>query len=200
MPIVNHTDWLARHILPHEAEVRRWLSSERVPRTDIDDVIQEAYAVLASLQSVGHIHTPRAYFFQTVKSIILQSIRRAQIVQFDQLAEADGLQVPSEEPSPERVLFGRWDLKRASDLIMGLPPQCRAVFRLRKIEGLTGAQIAARLGIAESTVEKHLTKGLRLFLDAWAAPPGPESKLISITPKETDSHASDHRHRNGKRN
>jgi RNA polymerase sigma-70 factor (ECF subfamily) len=177
------------------------LSSERIPYKDIDDVIQEAYAALASLHSVAHIRTPRAYFFQTVKSIILQSIRRAHIVQFDQLAEADSLQIPSEEPSPERVLFGRHDLKRASDLIKQLPPQCRAVFRLRKIEGLTGRQIAARLGIAESTVEKHLAKGLRLFLDAWANPLTKVTPFdsLSISRNEPIDHAAEQHHRNGKR-
>jgi DNA-directed RNA polymerase specialized sigma24 family protein len=40
--------WIADHILPWEAEVRRWLG--RYTRTlradDIDDLIQEAYARL----------------------------------------------------------------------------------------------------------------------------------------------------------
>lgn len=41
-----------------------------------------------------------------------------------------------------------------------LPPQCRRVFVLRKVYGLTQHEIAAYLRISESTVEKHVAKGL----------------------------------------
>jgi len=39
---------------------------------------------------------------------------------------------------------------------------------LKKIEGLSQREIATRLGIAESTVEKHLAKALLLTRDYMA--------------------------------
>ncbi len=41
-----------------------------------------------------------------------------------------------------------------------LSPRVRAVFLLRHVEGLKQREIARRLHIAESTVEKHIDKGL----------------------------------------
>ena len=40
-----------------------------------------------------------------------------------------------------------------------LPPQCRRVFVLRKINGFSHKEIAERLGVSVKSVEKHLTAG-----------------------------------------
>jgi len=44
-----------------------------------------------------------------------------------------------------------------------LPPKCREVFVLSKIEHLSNAKIAAQLGISVSTVEKHISRGMELM-------------------------------------
>jgi len=44
-----------------------------------------------------------------------------------------------------------------------LPPKCREVFVLSKIEHMSNAKIAAQLGISVSTVEKHLSRGMELM-------------------------------------
>ena len=44
-----------------------------------------------------------------------------------------------------------------------LPPRCREVLILHKFEGLSYAEIAAKLGIAKNTVTVHLAKAMRLL-------------------------------------
>jgi RNA polymerase sigma-70 factor (family 1) len=46
-------------------------------------------------------------------------------------------------------------------LIKALPEKCRIVFQLSRDKGYTQKQIAAELGIAEKTVEAHLSSALR---------------------------------------
>ena len=41
-----------------------------------------------------------------------------------------------------------------------LPPLCRRVFVLRKVHKLSHAEISEVLGVSESTIEKHVAKGL----------------------------------------
>ncbi|WP_160292429.1 hypothetical protein [Sphingopyxis fribergensis] len=45
--------WVGSEILPHEADVRAWLRRTLNPE-DLEDVIQETYCQIASLNDVGH--------------------------------------------------------------------------------------------------------------------------------------------------
>jgi RNA polymerase sigma-70 factor (ECF subfamily) len=60
-------------------------------------------------------------------------------------------------------------LKRA---LAELSPLCRDSFMLRKLEGLSHPEIAERLGISRSLVEKHIVNAMkhcRLRLRDWDA-------------------------------
>ncbi|MBC7168934.1 MAG: RNA polymerase subunit sigma-24, partial [Phenylobacterium sp.] len=43
--------WLAQRILPHEPALRAWLS-RRTAGLEVDDIVQETYAILAGLGEV----------------------------------------------------------------------------------------------------------------------------------------------------
>jgi DNA-directed RNA polymerase specialized sigma24 family protein len=55
-------EWVALHVLPHEAAVRRWLRGALRNPDDMDDIIQEAYCRIAELDTLQHIRNGRAYF------------------------------------------------------------------------------------------------------------------------------------------
>jgi RNA polymerase sigma factor (sigma-70 family) len=157
--------WIADEILPHEPDLRSWLR-RRMPRSfDLDDVVQETYAVLAGLKSVAHISNPRAYLFTTARSVVLQQVRRAQVVSFETVAELDRLEIEHDDFGPERHAVAGEELRRIAGLIMSLPRKCREAFVLRKVQGLSQREIATRMGISENTVEKHICKGLRVLMD-----------------------------------
>jgi RNA polymerase sigma-70 factor (ECF subfamily) len=69
---------------------------------------------------------------------------------------------------PERRVSGREDVERFRQALNKLPPKCRQAFELRKFEELSQRQIAERMGVAESTVEKHLSKALRSIMAEMA--------------------------------
>jgi RNA polymerase sigma-70 factor (ECF subfamily) len=53
------------------------------------------------------------------------------------------------------------DLKKhLEDIINALPPKCRGVYELSRLEHKSNKEIAAILNISEKTVEGHLTKAL----------------------------------------
>ncbi len=160
--------WVSNHILPHEQAVRRWLRGTRAAAMDVDDIIQEAYCRIAALQGVDHIGDGKAYFFQTARNVLLESLRRVRVVRIDSVSDIQLLQIVDEAPSPERVAAGLWQLTHVQSLIEGLPRKCREVFILRRVHGVSQKEIARRLGISESTVEMHASRGLRHILAVMA--------------------------------
>ncbi|MDR6625834.1 sigma-70 family RNA polymerase sigma factor [Caulobacter segnis] len=158
--------WLARNALPYESALRAWLSRRPLAGLEVDDIVQETYAILAGLERVDHIVNGRTYMFEVAKSVVLRALRRGRIVAFEALAEAEGMEAPSDEPSPETVAADRQELSRIAALIAGLPAKCREAFTLRKVHGLSQREVARRMGVSENTVEKHVGKGIGVLMDA----------------------------------
>lgn len=158
--------WVANEVMPHEAGVRAWLRRARVPADEIDDLMQEAYAKLVGLQRVDQIESPDGYFFQVVRNLLTDKLRRARVVRIETATEIDALSVCSDEPSPEQATAARRELSRVQALIQALPERCRRVFELRKVLGVPQREIARRLGISESAVENEAVRGMRLIMRA----------------------------------
>lgn len=56
------------------------------------------------------------------------------------------------------------ELQQAIDkALSGLPPQCRRVFEMSRMEQLSYAEIAKQLNISTNTVENHISKALKLL-------------------------------------
>lgn len=155
--------WLSRHVLPHEPQLRAWLKRRNLGGLEIDDVIQETYTRLFQAESIAHIHDARNYAFQVAGSVVIDHLRRMKVVPLASVPGLDYLEVGSDEPSPERQVIDRDELTRLAEMIARLPGKIRDVFSLRRVYGLSQREVAARLGLAESTVEKHMAKGFLIM-------------------------------------
>jgi len=170
--------WLAEQVLPHEPAMRAWLRRKPVDDLEVDDIIQETYAILAARESVADIRNPRNYAFQTAFSIVQTHLRRARIVSFRSVGDFDLLGATSDAPSPEREAVDREELRLVEAQIAALPSRCREVIVLRRVHDLSYREIAERLHISENTVEKLVSKALRLLMDAFGGGrAGPEASI-----------------------
>jgi RNA polymerase sigma-70 factor (ECF subfamily) len=159
--------WVAVHILPHEPALRRWLHRIGASAHDIDDVVQQTYCRLSELESVGHITDPRAYFFTTARSFILQRVRKERVVSIQAASDQIDWSGVDEAPSPERAVGARSELNKVLAIMANLPAPYRRVIELRRIEGLSQKETAMRLGVTEKTVENGLARGLKALLRAY---------------------------------
>lgn len=156
--------WIGAEIVPHESDVRQWLRRSSFRAVDEDDAIQEAYARIAAAPQVDAIREPRAYFFTVVRNVILEQMRRARVTPIALVADLQLSFIVDERPNPETVAADREELRQVFELIQKLPDKLRQVLLMRRVEGLAQKEIARRLGVPESTVEKRAAKALRLLL------------------------------------
>ncbi len=161
----QRTRWFLRHILPHEPALRGWLSRSAPPGVDPGDVIQEAYTILAELESVEGIVHPRAYLFQVARSVIVRHVRRARIVPIHTVDDLERLEHADEAASPEQHTIDRDELRRLAHAIAAMPRKTREAFVLRRVKGLSQREIAARMRISENTVETHISRGISFLID-----------------------------------
>lgn len=166
----NVMRWIADNLLPHEAEVRGWLRKRRTAGEDEDDLVQEAYCRIAAVDDVIAVRNGRAYFFATIRNLLMERARREKIIKFETMAEFDVSSIIDENPSAERVLGGKNQLELVQRMIDSLPARCRDVFFLRKFQQLGQRETAALLGVSENIVEKEVARGMRLLLAMMAEP------------------------------
>ena len=156
--------WLSRHVLKHEPALRTWLGRRRIAGLEIDDIVQETYAKLITLESVAGIGNVKNYMFQTAYSVLVSHVRRAKIVAFETVTDLEQL-TASRDYSPEDQIVDRDELNRLARAIATLPGKVRDVFVLRRVNGLSQRDVALELGLSESTVEKHMSRSIYLLMN-----------------------------------
>jgi len=162
-------DWFVREVLPHEAALLRYLARAWPNRADIQDIRHDAYVRILEAAHRLRPTAPKSLLFTTARNLMIDRARRNRIVPIDLREELDSLNVLIDEVTPERRTSIRQQLIRVTEAINRLPERCREVLWLRRVEERSQKEIAAKLGITEGTVEKHLARATQLLADYLSA-------------------------------
>jgi RNA polymerase sigma-70 factor (ECF subfamily) len=156
-------EWFIREVLCHEAALTRYLTHAWSNPADVPDLRQEIYVRVMEAAEKSRPLAPRYFLFTLAKNLIIDQRRKNRVVSIDPSQESEWSSVLADEVSPERRFGGFQQLARLIDAVEQLPERCREVVWLRKIEDLSQREIAARLKLAEGTVEGHLVRGMRIL-------------------------------------
>lgn len=126
----------------------------RTVTVDAEDVLHELYLRLARLPPGAEIRRPRAYLVRAAQRLVID--RHRQAGRTDGLAE----DVVDAGPTVEHRIDAARKLRRLRAAVERLPPRQREAFVLARFHHLGHAEIAGRMGITVSGVEKLLVKAL----------------------------------------
>ena len=145
----------------NRASLRHYISRFLIPAHDIEDIAQEAFLRAYEVEKTKRIDEPKAFLFRIVKNLILTEFAKNSRRLTDYIADFGDENVLATGHSLEDDVMAQQKLGIYCEAVATLPPQCRKTFLLKKVYGMSQQEIAARLGIAVSTVEKHLSKAIR---------------------------------------
>jgi RNA polymerase sigma-70 factor (ECF subfamily) len=141
----------------------------------IEDVVQETYIRSFEASRLQTIRHPRSFMYRAAKNIALNHIGKADNKLTTNVADFSELDVYKDNGAIEFEY--EFDTRERFSVfcqaVEKLPLQCRRAFILKRVYGLSQREIAERLGISQSTVEKQVAKGLFMcatFMDEMGYP------------------------------
>ena len=147
--------------LEHRSFLKKFLSRYLYNHHDIEDVVQETYLRAYKAEQDKGIEQPKAFLFHIAKNIALTELTKKTKLITNTIADLDDSVVIGSEATVEDEVQARQHLGIYCEAVASLPEQCRRVYLLRKVHGLPHKDIAERLGLTVSSVEKHLLKGVQ---------------------------------------
>ena len=148
--------------LENERALKRFLRRFIRSREGADDLAQEAFLRAFAAESERAIQIPKAFLFKVARNLALNELAKQSSAAIEPLGDFEGQEVleDSSQAAVDDAVDGRERIRMLARAIAALPPQCAKVFVLRKMQGLSQKEIAARLNISVRTVENHVALGL----------------------------------------
>jgi RNA polymerase sigma factor (sigma-70 family) len=173
--------WFGANILPHERAMkslaRKMLGNEERAK----DQVQDALVEIITDEKWKQIVNPRVYVMRLVYLRCIDTIRKLRVVPIGTVQKFETLYYAERMPDQLDALCAREDLDRILQALDSLPPQCRTVLVMRRIEGMQPQEIARRLGISESTVRKHVAKGHAILTQHREEGLAGEAKSVAVS-------------------
>jgi RNA polymerase sigma factor (sigma-70 family) len=148
--------------------LRRYLSRILKNSADVEDVIQDAYLrVLEYTDDGPHIDNPLAFLHRIAGNLAIDNIRRRRRTSLICTATGDSEDVEERAQnvcSPhdaEDSLEHDQILQAVLAALAQLPPKCSLVYRMSCLEEHTHREIAVKVGLSVSMIEKYVLRARR---------------------------------------
>ena len=128
---------------------------------EAEDLVQDVFCRIAAQGDADRMENPEAYIFQIAANLLRDRARRESTRSSAMREIGHRTEDFVEELSPERVLQGKQGLADLDRALTELPARTRIIFVLHRFEELKYSEIARRLDISVSSVEKHMMDAIR---------------------------------------
>jgi len=135
---------------------------------DAEDLLHSAYVRLEQYSATNTVANPAAFLVRAAVNIGIDDYRHDR-----RIYGASRAPVPDREdlaPRADEIVAAKELLSRVVSGINRLPDRTREIFLMHRIDKLEYSEIARRLGISESAIEKQMAKAMMTLADyakAW---------------------------------
>ncbi len=141
------------------AKLRRLLRHRGRSREDTEDIVQDAFVRLQTYCNAAEVREREAFLVRTALNLEVDQQRRESYRLFIPGALED-LPLADDEPAAEEVIDLQQRLQRMEQALGAVPPRAREMYWMNRVEGYSYTQIARKLNVSVSAVEKQMTRAL----------------------------------------
>jgi RNA polymerase sigma-70 factor (ECF subfamily) len=145
----------------NQLSLRNFIARYMISSHDIEDVSQETFLRAYKVEKQHRIDFPKAFLFRIAKNLILSEFSRKARKITDYIDDCDEFDSALNTETLESDVMAQQKVGIYCEAVAALPPQCRRVVIMKKVYGMQNKEIARRLELSVSTVEKHLSKGIK---------------------------------------
>jgi RNA polymerase sigma factor (sigma-70 family) len=139
------------------APLQRFFRGYRLNSADVEDLTQDVFVRLAGPGAQTDLLKPDAFVFTLARNLVRDRARRLHTrAMAISVGVEDIDELRCERPTPEQLLDISQRLQRVEKTLAGLKPATREAFELHRIHGHSYAEIALKMGVSVSMVEKHI--------------------------------------------
>jgi RNA polymerase sigma factor (sigma-70 family) len=152
--------------LRKRADLVRFFTVRTGSAAAAEDLVQDLFVKISEMEAPADLRSPGAFLYRIGYNLMLdrakaQRRQAARDHAWSEAAGGDGPEPIAQQPAADDALASRQRLQRLLAIVDQLPPQVAAAFRLHKFDGLSHGEVAARLGVSRSSVEKYIMTALR---------------------------------------
>ncbi|MBV4549864.1 RNA polymerase sigma factor [Pseudomonas sp. SWRI102] len=155
----SHSDLVGALYRDHRGWLLAWLRRNVACPQRAEDLSQDTFVRLLGRGELTAPREPRAFLVAIAKGLLFDYFRRAAL---EQAYLTELMLIPeAEHPSVEEQQLILEDLKQIDRLLGKLSSKARTAFLYNRIDGLSHAEIAERLGVSVPRVRQYLAQGLK---------------------------------------
>lgn len=165
MSTINHH--LIRALSEADHQKIRAFATQKVGQQNADDVMQDAYLQLLQRDKQDTVREPRAFLFRIIANLSVDAWRKSnrKVEAELEIDRAELETLACRKPGPEALTSGVLGFDNFLSVLDGLPELQRHAFILNKLEGLTHAEIANRLGVSSKSIQRYLVEAMEHFAE-----------------------------------
>ena len=132
-----------------------------------EDLVQDLYLKVAAMPADAEVKAPVPLLYRMAANLMVDHVRSAQRSsrrnaqwRLETRVTLGGTDVVSDPPADE-ALVAKDRARALAEAVADLPPQMGRAFRLHKLEGLSQAETAERMGVSRKMIEQHIGLAIR---------------------------------------
>lgn len=137
-------------------------------KEEAEEIVSDVFLeVWQNRDKIDEIQNMKAWLVTITHNKIISHLRKKDYsnptVSWDEISE---FTMPVALQTPDEQMISKEEMEQINGIINNLPPKCRQVFVLAKIERLPYKEIAAILDISVKTINIHISKALEKISSA----------------------------------